>query len=343
MTLSDVAHRAGVALSTASLVFSGRGPVAESTAERVRTAARELGYAGPDRLAARLRTGRTHVIGVSYDGTLNSVFSDPFQISLLDGVAQALDEEGYSLLLLPRPLGGTETIALATHGMDACLFALCNSSDPETLDQLAARGIVMLGTGAPDDPRVVQLTIPDRRATAEVVGYLQSLGHQRIGHVAMPFRSHARTGAVDRSAIEGAEFVDSRDRALGFLDAGGDVELIVEAADLTIGAGDAAARVLLERDDRPSALVCQSDLLAVGAIRAGEALGLEVPRDLSVVGFDGVDLPWFSGTLTTVDQHGTEKGRTLGRMALALLAGEEVGSQEFPVRLRVGTTTGAQR
>ncbi len=339
ITLSDVARLAGVALSTASLVFSGRGPVADSTAERVRAAARELGYAGPDRLAARLRTGRTRVIGVSYDGTLSSAFSDPFQISLLDGVAQVLDEQGYGLLLLPRPLGAEPT-PLAAHGMDAVLFALCGTSDPQTLDQLAARGIVMLGTGAPSDPRVVQLTIPDRGATAEAVHHLQGLGHQRIGHVTMPLTRVTRCGAVPAAEVERAEFADSRDRALGFLDGGGSSDLIAEAAGFTIDAGAAATAILLDREDRPTALVCQSDLLAVGAIRAAAARGFDVPGQLSVIGFDGVDLPWFAGRLTTLDQNGTEKGRTMGRMALALLDGEPVTSAEFPVHLRMGTTTG---
>lgn len=344
VTLSDVAHRAGVAPSTASLVFSGRGPVAGSTADKVRRAARDLGYAGPDPLAARLRTGRTHVIGVSYDGTLRSAFSDPFQISLLDGMAQVLDEEGYGLLLLPRPLGpGHEATPLAGHGMDAVVFALCGDADPQTLDHLASRGIAMVGTGAPSDPRVVQLTIGERRATAEAVASLQSLGHRRIGHVTLPLTPLQQTGWVTPDDFEGPVFVDARDRTRGYLDAGGSPELIVAAADLSIEAGAEASALLLDLPEAPTALVCQSDLLAVGAIRAAAARGLDVPGDVSVVGFDGVDLPWFSGTLTTIDQDGTGKGRQLGLMVRALLAGEPVVSQEFPVRFRVGTTTGAPR
>lgn len=338
VTLADVARRAGVAVSTASLVFSGRGPVAPATAERVRRAASELGYAGPDPRAAQLRTGRTRVVGVSYDGTLASAFADPYQVALLGGFSQVLDEERYGLLLLPEPLGAPEP-HLAAHSMDGVLFALCGAPDRPGLDALAARGLALLGTGAPADDRVVQLTIDDRGASADLVHHLRSLGHTRIGHVTMPLGPAAPTGRVPAAAASDCPFADSRDRALGFLDAGGSADLIAAAGDLTVAAGAAAATVLLTDADAPTALVCQSDVLALGAVRAAAERGLAVPDDLSVAGFDGIEAPWFPGVLTTADQRPADKGRELGRMMLALLAGEPVASATFGVRLRLGTTT----
>lgn len=339
VTLADVARRAGVAVSTASLVFSGRGPVAAATAERVRRAASELGYAGPDPRAAQLRTGRTRVIGVSYDGTLASAFADPYQVALLGGFSQMLDAEGYGLLLLPDPPGAAAS-QLAAHSMDAVLFALCGAPERTELDALAARGLPLLGTGSPADPRVVQLTIDERSATAEIVRHLVALGHTRIGHVTMPLAPTAPPGRVTAAEASTCRYADTRDRVLGFLDAGGSPDLVAAAADLTVGAGVAAASELLDGDDAPTALVCQSDLLALGAIRAADARGLAVPADLSVAGFDGIEAPWFAGVLTTADQRPSEKGRELGRMMLALLAGEPVASRAFGVRLRTGSTTG---
>jgi DNA-binding LacI/PurR family transcriptional regulator len=339
VTLAAVARRAGVAVSTASLVFSGRGPVAPETAERVRRAAAELGYAGPDPRAAQLRTGRTRVIGVSYDGTLASAFADPYQIALLGGFSRVLDSEGYALLLLPDPPGAPAS-PLAGYGMDALLFALCGAPERSDLDALAARGLPLLGTGAPDDPRVVQLTIDERRATADLVRHLRGLGHTRIGHVTMPLSPTPTSGRVSAAAASASSYADTRDRVLGFLDAGGSADLIAAAADLTVAGGAAAASGLLIADDPPTALVCQSDLLALGAIRAADERGLSVPGDLSVAGFDGIEAPWFPGVLTTADQRPAEKGQELGRMMLALLAGEPVASRAFGVRLRTGTTTG---
>ncbi len=339
VTLADVARHAGVAVSTASLVFSGRGPVAATTAARVRRAADALGYAGPDPRAAQLRTGRTRVIGVSYDGTLASAFADPYQVALLGGFSRVLDSQGYALLLLPDAPGAPAS-PLAGYGMDALLFALCGVPEQPDLDALAARGLPLLGTGAPDDPRVVQLTIDERGATADLVRHLRTLGHTRIGHVTMPTGPGAAPGRVTAAAASTCAYGDTRDRVLGFLDAGGSADLIVAAADLTVGAGAAAASEVLEADDPPTALVCQSDLLALGAIRAASERGLAVPADLSVTGFDGVEAPWFPGVLTTADQRPAEKGQELGRMMLGLLAGDPVESRAFGVRLRPGTTTG---
>lgn len=341
VTLAEVARAAGVATSTASLVFSGRGPVAEATAERVRAAASELGYAGPDPRAAQLRTGRTHVIGVSYDGTLADSFADPYQVALLGGFSEVLDTAGYGLLLLPEPPGSASAPALASHGMDGVLFAMCGPLRRDGVDALAARRLPLLGTGAPRHPGVVQLTTPDRRASAELVAHLRELGHTRIGCVAMPLASDGPTGLVDAEVAASAPDLDTRERVRGFLDAGGAPDLIAASADLHAESGAWAAGLLLDCPRPPTALVCQSDVLALGAIGAAHDRDLTVPDDLSVAGFDGVETPGFGGVLTTIDQRPVEKGRELGRMMLRLLAGDPVRSATHRVRLREGTTTAA--
>ena len=85
--------------------------------------------------------------------------------------------------------------------------------------------------------------------------------------------------------------------------------------------------------------MAQADLLAAGVVRAAEALGLRVPEDLSVTGFDGVDLPWLDHVLTTVEQPGAAKGRAMGRLVRLALEGRQIADEPFPVRLRVGTTS----
>lgn len=339
VTLAAVARQAGVATSTASLVFSGRGPVAVETAARVQAAASDLGYAGPDPRAAQLRTGRTHVVGVSYDGTLSDAFVDPYQVTLLAGFSEVLDTAGYGLLLLPDSAAAAAP-PLSAHSMDAVLFAMCGDPRRPDVDALAARGLPLLGTGTPAEGRVVQLTIADKTATTQLVEHLRELGHTRIGHLTMPLDLASPVGLVSSAAAASAEFTDTRDRAIGFLTGGGSPDLIAAASGLTAEAGAAAAALLLDAADPPTALVCQSDLLALGAIRTAERLGLTVPGDVSVAGFDGIAAPGFPGVLTTIDQRPAEKGKELGRMMLALLRGEPAPSRTFGVKLRPGTTTG---
>lgn len=114
----------------------------------------------------------------------------------------------------------------------------------------------------------------------------------------------------------------------------------VEAGGRTVESGEAAAMVLLSQAIRPTALMAQNDLLAAGALRAAAKLGLNVPGDVSITGFDGVSLPWLSQPLTTVVQPLQERGRAAGLMIGELLAGRTPQPVLLPVSLRLGRTTG---
>ena len=346
-TLRAVAQAAGVSTSTASLAFSGKGPVAAQTVARVRAAAAELGYTGPDPLASSLRHGRSGVVGVIVEGRLLHAFRDPFAVSVLDGLSQVLDEIPAGMLLIAQHAGAPERAIpqLSATALDAVVFSLCGPDDNPAVGHLAARGIPMLGDGSPGDPRVVQLALDNRGASAAVSRHVHDLGHRRVAHLMMPLRPDDPTGLVDLDALEGATFADSRDRALGFLDVhdlGGAANGRLAVTSLPdVEQGAIAARLLLDRPaaERPTAVVAQSDLLAMGVVRAADELGLRVPHDLSVTGFDGVELPWFPGTLTTVDQHGERKGRRLGELLRRLLDGERPDDEVAPVTLRLGSTT----
>ena len=336
--------------STASLAFSGKGPVAPETVARVRAAAEQLGYAGPDPLASSLRHGRSGVVGVVVEGRLLHAFRDPFAVSVLDGLSQVLDEIPAGMLLIAQPAGTPERAItqLSATALDAVVFSLCGPDTNPAVDHLAARGIPMLGDGAPADPRIAHLALDNRGATVRLGQHLTGLRHRRVAHLMMPLRHDSPTGLATVEDLAAAEFADTRDRALGFLDVFGDgigadggAPRLAQTAIPDVEQGAIAARLLLDVPvtERPTAIVAQSDLLAMGVIRAAEDLGLTVPDDLSVTGFDGVELPWFAGTLTTIDQHGLAKGRLMGEMLRQLLDGERPDDAVQPTDLRVGTTT----
>jgi DNA-binding LacI/PurR family transcriptional regulator len=332
-----------VSVSTASLAFSGKGPVAGETLARVRAAAERLGYAGPDPLASSLRHGRSGVVGVVVEGRLLHAFRDPFAVSVLDGLSQELDEVPAGMLLIAQHPADPERALgqLTASALDAVVFSLCGPDVNPAVAPVAARGIPMVGDGAPADPRVTHVVVDNRGATATVARHLRSLGHRRVAHVTMPTHPHSRTAPATAEELATAEYVDTRDRALGFLDVYGAGAPLAVAAAPDVEQGAQAARLLLDVPprDRPTAVVAQSDLLAMGVVRAAAELGLDVPGDLSVTGFDGVELPWFAGTLTTIDQQGEAKGRLMGRLVRRLLDGEAVDDVPHAVELRVGTTT----
>ena len=324
--------------------------MAPETVARVRAAAEQLGYAGPDPLASSLRQGRSGVVGVIVEGRLLHAFRDPFAVSVLDGLSQVLDEIPAGMLLIAQPAGTPERAItqLSATALDAVVFSLCGPDTNPAVDHLAARGIPMLGDGSPADPRITHLALDNRGATVELGRHLESLGHQRVAHVMMPLRHDSVTGRASLDDLAAAEFADTRDRALGYLDVFGDAargaaSCLVQTSIPDVEQGAIAARLLLDvpAEQRPTAIVAQSDLLAMGVVRAAEELGLRVPDDLSVTGFDGVELPWFAGTLTTIDQHGGAKGRLMGEMLRRLLDGERPDDAVQRTDLRVGTTTAA--
>ena len=345
-TLKQVADLAGVSLSTASVVFSGARPVTETTRDKVLAAAVELGWSGPNPLARSLRQGRTGVVGVVLSERLLYAFRDPYSAAVLDGLADALDASASSMLLLPRPPAGALEHDAAAVGrlsgaaLDGVVLAGCGLADDPVIAHLHARGVPMVGLGGAPDERLARVLVDDRSATAGLARHLRDLGHERVAVIAFPLELDGVCGAVHDDRLLGARVTEARERALGVRDLLGPVPVLEVDAN-SHAAGEQAARELLDVDPavRPTALVAESDVLAAGVLAAASSLGLEVPGDLSVTGFDGVSIPW-APELTTVEQPGAEKGRLAGQMINRLLAGEPVDDVTMTATLRIGATTG---
>jgi DNA-binding LacI/PurR family transcriptional regulator len=163
-----------------------------------------------------------------------------------------------------------------------------------------------------------------------------------VAVVAMPLRLDGTRGPVTPQRRARGLYRDVRHRIEGVEDVFGPVPLY-ETASNAVDEGAAAARVLLDvaPDQRPTAIIAQSDVLAAGVLEAAAELGLRVPEDLSVAGFDGADLHWLAPTrLTTVVQQSDEKGRAAARAAMELVAGGTPQGLLLPVELRIGTTSG---
>lgn len=347
VTLADVAARAGVSASTASLAFSGAGPVAEATRARVLAAAAELGYAGPDPVARSLRQRRSGVVGVVLGGRLWNAFRDPVAVALLDGVSEELTPLGSGLLLLPSTRrADTAAARLSQAPVDVLVFATCGADDDPLIGQAQSRGIPMLGIEGPHLPGVPLVDLDQQAGSREATEHLLALGHRDIAVITLPLRSDTHRGPVDERRQARATLAVARSRLAGV---GQVLKLppgrVVETAANAVEEGERAAAGLLAADPRPTAILAQSDLLAVGAVRAAEAAGLRVPSDLSVIGFDGIDTSgWLpEGNLTTVEQPMVRKGRVAGALIAELLAGRTPRSVTLPVHLRPGTTTAPPR
>ena len=339
-TLSAVAERAGVSASTASLAFSGAGPVSAATRARVHQAALELGYAGPDPRAQSLRRGRSGVIAVVIEERLQDAFRDPMNIALLDGIAAEAGAEGAGLLLLTDAGGRAD---ISTAAMDAAILVGCSTRLDASVAALRQRGIPVVAVEADPQPGVLGIGLDNRAATSRLARHLRELGHEHVAVIALPLDGPRHRGGLPQDWRTRSTAHTARERLEGLAAVYREFDGRV-AAGSSIEEGRAAALDLLRAARRPTAILAQSDLLAVGALRAAEELGIRVPDELSIAGFDGIRREDAGDVdLTTMVQPAVEKGRAAGRAALSLVEGAEASSVEFASTLHLGATTGRVR
>lgn len=341
-TIIDVAREAGVSASTASVVFSGKTPVSAETSAKVRAAADKLGYTGPDPRAASLRTGRSGIVGVVLQGHLGAAFSDPVMRVMMDGLSDAVAPLGAGLLLLREtsPVHGAPT--LLTAPIDAAVLIGCSGLLREHLDIVRSRGIPVVVVEGDAGAGIPRVALDNREAQRLAAEHVRDLGHTRVAAVTMPTRWGSPAGQITPEA-EATITVDvTADRLRGFRDVFVDA-VAYAATESSIDAGFSVAKVLLaDPATRPTAIVAQSDLLAAGVVRAAEDIGLRVPEDLSVTGFDGITVDGFAPyELTTLVQPSLRKGRAAGEAIAALLAGDTVESELLVCTFREGNTTTA--
>ena len=339
-TIADVAREAGVATSTASVVFSGKANVAAATRERVLAAAADLGYAGPDPRAASLRRGRSGIVAVVLEGHLRAAFLDPVTTAMMDGLTDGLADLSAGILLM-RDEPGEEGAAITHAPVDAFVLIGCSGRTKASLEVVVGRGlpvVVIEGDAGGEIPRI---TLDNVAASADVARHVHDLGHRDVALVTLPLDSERERAAVSPERIANATVDVTVHRLEGMRQVFPDAPAISASGSL-IDEGVLVGRMLLtDPATRPTAVLAQSDLLAVGVIRAAEELGLRVPEDLSVAGFDGIEVDGLGGlTLTTSVQPAIEKGRAAGEQVARMLGGEPGMTQHLTCVFRAGTTTG---
>lgn len=306
-TQSDVAREVGVSRTLVSFAFRGAPGVSGETKEAIFEAARRLGYR-PNAVAADLARKHRSAVGLYLMDIRNEVYAD-----ILSGVRMALPQDGNRLILsVSRSVDGVDRGAL------------------ESLIE-ARVGIIIAATLLDPDERVLELAqiVPLVSVTRPVAGvdsvysddiagaryateHLLRLGHRRVAHLAGPiYDGHtARRQSYEQTM---------RDAGLK--------PQTLAAEDFTQEAGQRAATLLLKQAERPTALFTHNDQLALGAREAAHDLGLAIPRDLSLVGYDNSRTARLHGIdLTSVDLHAIALGQAAGAVAL-----ERLNDPEAPV------------
>jgi DNA-binding LacI/PurR family transcriptional regulator len=335
VTLQSIADRVGVSRMTVSNAFSRPDQLSTELRERILATADELGYVGPDPAARALARGRTGSVGMMLNDRLSEAFEDAVAAELLASVADTLAANGLALTLL-TPSGSPDFVPSRDVAMDGALVYIC---EPDSVDLawLDRRGLPQVSVDQNKRDGVPSVNVDDRGGARAAAQHLIDLGHTEIGIV-----------TLETTTGEASENHPARERMLGWRDA-------VHAAGLEPAAvagvpyrpqeaAEHAGRALLERPDRPTAVLCFSDTFAIGVIRAAEGLGLSVPRDVSVVGYDDSPrAPVTRPPLTTVRQEIASKGETAVAALLSLMGGGQADDALLPTALVVRESTAPPR
>lgn len=307
--LADIAAQASVSEATVSRVLNGKAGVAASTRQKVLAALDVLGYDRP----VRLRQRSAGLVGLVIPELTNPIFPAFAQV-----IEQSLSGYGYTPVLgTQMPGGATEdelVDQLVERGVTGIIFLsglhADLSTDPARYARLAGRGVPFVLINGFNEAVGAPFISPDDRVAARIaVRHLTDLGHSRIGLAVGPSR-----------------FVPAARKAKGFAQALAETEAegSVQHTLFTVEGGHAAAGALL--DAGCTGIVCGSDLMALGVVRAARERGLDVPRDLSVVGYDDSELIAFTDPpLTTVRQP----VRAMANAAVQTLL-EEIGGSPVP-------------
>lgn len=334
VNLKALAAELKLSQTTVSRALNGYPEVSEATRRRVLEAAERTGYR-PSPVARRLATGRAHAFGIVFPVEHN-VLQDPHFAEFLGGVAETAARHGFDIVV--SPTRGEEEIAayerLARDGtVDAVILTGPMVDDPR-IERIAALGFPVVVHGSPTgEGAVAHLDIANEEAFRHAAAFLVQLGHRRI------------------ALLNGEErFVFARDRHAGFLTALGAAGIPAEdgpsfSGAMTVDNGYRFARAALARTERPTALVCSSVLMALGALRAAAEAGLSVPEDLSIIAHDD-EIPAFRTDymhppMTTTRSPIRSHGARIAEMAIALIGGEpaEKLSEVWPVDLVVRRST----
>jgi DNA-binding LacI/PurR family transcriptional regulator len=309
-----------VSVGSASQAFGRPELVSEEVRKRVLAAAEELGYAGPDPAARRLRMGRAGALGLIFTERLGYTFTVPAAPVFLGGVAREMERASTGLLLIPDSRFRDKAADMVREAaVDGFIVYSAPQNDPRVEAALARR----LPVVTVDQPRGVAtpfVGIDDRGAARRAAEYLRELGHERVAVLSFVTALDAEARLVLDLSVE---------RLAGYREGLGrvwDERIVRTCRPNALEPARVATLELLDAPNRPTAILAMSDVLALGALQAATEAGIRVPQELSLAGFD--DSPaaaMASPPLTTIAQPHEEKGRLAAEWLVEAVEGGRVG------------------
>lgn len=344
-TLKSIAAELGITHTSVAHAFNKPHKISAALREKVLEHAKLVNYLGPNPAARSLRTGLCGSIGIIFNDNLSYAFSDPHDIEFLRGISSVCEEVGANIVLIPLQSPKMNNYEMFGAMVDGYILNAPYKNNPSTQRALA-KGLPTVVVDFEDADHVSVLA-NDADSMKAMTRHILALGHQHIAIITFPLQE-GRGGLFTLDKEPDSDNYVATQRVAGCREAimESDVKLssvlLVETPNSEEGGGSAAQQ-LLDINPLVTAFICFSDRLAFGAMAQCESLGLNVPQDISVTGFDGIErsssaegLP----ALTTIRQNAFDKGV---KAAKALLAKDEAPAKRIEVetKLVIGGSTAA--
>lgn len=331
VTIDDIAKQAGVSKTSVSFAFNNPDRLSEATLNQILKVAEELGYS-PDPIASNLKTRRTGCIGLLLPQAIPVVARNPHNFEFIEGVGEVCNEAGLSLMLVP-PLKGNLRRAISRAAVDG-FITLGLEPFRQTVRVLRQRAVPFVMVDSEPIDGIPCVNLDDEYGGYRAMEYILARGHRRIAILAIQSEHHGNyeqyTGLLRR-------------RVSGYLRALGDYDMTIDGDQVRLieckvqpDEGYRAFMALWRSGNQPTAVVAMGDLLTLGVIRAARELGVRIPDDVSLVGYDDITFSRIATPpLTTIRQPTVEKGRTATRLLIDLIAGKAIENENvlLPVDL----------
>ena len=326
-TIDDVAREAGVTKGTVSHVFNGHRPISETTKQRVIDTAAKLGWV-PNSSARALAAKRCNAIGIVLARDPQVLHSDMFFSVFLSGVESVLVKSEVALVL--QMVSDRQAEARAYRSMyqgrvDGFIVLDLTYSDwrIDLLRELEASVVLVQSSNDNQAPDFSSVWVDDRAPMRTLVRTLKTRGHHRVAHISGPLR-----------------YVHSNERVISYLDETGTDEFLREG-NFTAESGLKLTRELLSLEQPPTAIIYSNDVMAIAGLSYAQSIGMSIPEDLSIAGFDDDPISvHLNPPMTSVSTNAYERGQLAAKQLLAVIQGgtpQSIEVQRPKVRWRKST------
>ena len=321
-TISDIAKMSGYSKTAVSFAFNCPQRISTAARERILAVAKDLDYM-PDPMARNFSLGKHMTAGFLLPQVLESSLDNPYTQKVIIGMGRVCEDNGYSIMLIP-PLRSSIPEAVKNATVDG-IIAMGIMFDQNITEVFRRRKLPVVVIDASSNDDVTTVTIDDEMAAEIQMRAALEKGHRDIAIISLPDDAYSSSDANGENTIRKRmkgyyrvlkEYGIKKDR------------LIIKSCDVTLSDSKRTAFDILS-ESTPSCFVCMSDIAAMGVISAIKDKGLDCPKDISVIGFDGITNPLLNGIdLTTIVQDPIEKGKLAAQLLFSIIAGSNESTKQ---------------